>query len=96
MLWVVSGYGVFGVTQVLENRLLSLGRSARLLLPQVVGAIANITLSIILIHRNGMIGAAQATFGSFVLQVVATAAMLLHALAMRRRHSEEETQVEVA
>jgi O-antigen/teichoic acid export membrane protein len=93
MLWVSFGYAVFGVTQVLENRLLSVGYSARLLLPIVLGAVANIAFSIVLIRRNGIVGAAQATCASFVFQSMATTGVLLHALRRRGVSGPPEAQI---
>jgi O-antigen/teichoic acid export membrane protein len=74
------GYGVFGINQIFETRLLSLGRSARLLPPMALGAAMNIAFSIVLVARNGIIGAAQATCASFLVQAVATGAILYAAL----------------
>jgi len=96
MLWVSLGYAVSGITQVVECRLLSLGHSARLLLPMILGAIANITFSIVLIRRNGIIGAAQATCASFIFQNLATTGFLFHALRQRRVSTAQETKVEPA
>jgi O-antigen/teichoic acid export membrane protein len=76
MIWVGSGYAVFAVIQSLENRLLSLGHSGRLVLPQGIGAIGNIVLSIVLISRNGVVGAAQASALSFVAQLLVTGVVL--------------------
>jgi Na+-driven multidrug efflux pump len=84
MLWVSLGYSVNSVTQVIESRLLSLGHSARLLLPMLSGAIANLAFSIVLIRYDGIVGAAQATCASFLFQHVATLGFLLHALRQRR------------
>lgn len=83
MLWVSMAYAVFGFTQILETRLLSLGRSARLLPSMVLGAIANIAFSFVLVSRNGILGAAQATCASFAVQSLSTA-LILH-LALRHR-----------
>jgi O-antigen/teichoic acid export membrane protein len=83
MVWIAAGYAVYGLTQVFETRLLSLGRSAQLLVPMAVGALANIALSILLVSRFGIIGAAQASCLSFLAQSVVTAFFLLSAL---RRH----------
>jgi O-antigen/teichoic acid export membrane protein len=85
MVWIASGYGVYGLTQVLETRLLSLGRSAQLLVPMAAGAAANIAFSILLVPRHGIIGAAQASCLSFVAQCVVTAFFVIAAL--RRRHA---------
>ncbi|MGA2188610.1 MAG: oligosaccharide flippase family protein [Steroidobacteraceae bacterium] len=94
MLWVSLGYAVSGVTQIIESRMLSLGHSARLLFPMVLGAIANVTFSIFLIRRNGVIGAAQATCASFVFQNLATAGFLIQALRRRRSNDSEEIAVD--
>ncbi len=80
MLWVSLGYAILGVTQVLENRLLSMGHSARLLFPSALGALTNVAFSIVMIRRNGIVGAAQASCASFLFQGMATTGVLLHAL----------------
>ena len=92
MLWVALGYLVSGVTQVVENRLLSLGHSGRLLLPMVMGAAANVVFSIVLIRRNGIVGAAQATCASFVFQNLATVGFLCHAMRRQRGFSVREAE----
>ena len=96
MLWVSLGYAVSGVTQIVECRLLSLGHSARLLLPMILGAMANVGFSIILVRSNGIVGAAQATCASFIFQHVATVGFLLHALRRRSVSRAQETKVEPA
>lgn len=96
MLWVACGYAVCGVTQVIENRVLSLGYSGWLLAPMVVGAVANVGFSIVLIRHGGIVGAAQATCASFAVQNLVTFAVLVLA---RRRYGGgllEEAQIEVA
>lgn len=84
MLWVSLAYAVFGFTQILETRLLSLGRSARLLPSMALGAIANVAFSFVLVSWNGILGAAQATFASFAVQSVSTAIILRLALHHRK------------
>jgi O-antigen/teichoic acid export membrane protein len=96
MLWVAAGYAVSGVTQVVESRLLSLGHSGRLLLPMILGALANVAFSVILIRANGIIGAAQATFASFVFQNLATAGFLVHALRQQGGARPQEIKIEPA
>jgi O-antigen/teichoic acid export membrane protein len=96
MLWVSLGYTVAGLMQVVENRLLSLGHSGRLLLPMTMGAVANVAFSVVLIRSNGLVGAAQATCASFVCQGVATVGFLVHALARRPSASVEDATVETA
>ncbi|HEX2677238.1 MAG TPA: polysaccharide biosynthesis C-terminal domain-containing protein, partial [Polyangiales bacterium] len=56
--------------QVGENRLLSKGQSRGLLGPSIAGAVANVLLNFMLIPRFGIAGAAQATTGSFLVQLV--------------------------
>ncbi len=82
MVWVSAGYGVYGLTMTLENRLMSLDRTALLLPPLLVGAGANLGFSLWLVPLNGVVGAGQATCASFLAQCVATALMLIWA---RRR-----------
>jgi O-antigen/teichoic acid export membrane protein len=96
MLWISLGYTVSGITQVLESRVLSLGHSARLLLPMVLGAAANVAFSIVLIRANGIVGAAQATCASFIFQNFATVGLLLHALWQGRTCRAQEAKVEPA
>jgi O-antigen/teichoic acid export membrane protein len=84
MMWVALGYGVFGVNQIFETRLLSLNRSARLLPSMALGAATNVLFSLILVSRNGIIGAAEATCASFAFQAVAAALVLYLALRQTR------------
>jgi O-antigen/teichoic acid export membrane protein len=69
--WVAAGYSFAMIAQVVENRLLSKGQSRSLLAPSIAGAVANVLLNFVLIPRFGIAGAAQATTGSFVVQLVA-------------------------
>lgn len=80
MIWVAIAYGVQGVIQVAETRLMSLDRTGRLLMPLLTGGLANIVFSLLLIPRHGIAGAAQATTASFVVQGMVTAALLRGAL----------------
>jgi O-antigen/teichoic acid export membrane protein len=86
MVWIAAGYGVYGLTQVLENRLLSLGRSGQLLAPMTAGAVANVVLSMLLVPRYGIIGAARASCLSFVTQSVVTLVFLICALRRAARN----------
>ena len=96
MIWVSLGYTIAGLTQVVENRLLSLGYSARLLLPMILGATANIVFSVILIRSNGILGAAQATCASFAVQNLATIGFLLYAFRHRKAGNAPEARIEPA
>jgi len=83
MVWIAAGYGIYGLTQIIETRLLSFGKSAQLLPTMTTGAIANVALSAALIPRHGTLGAAQASCLSFVVQGLVTATFW--ARAQRRR-----------
>ena len=76
MLWVGGGYAINGLNQIFESRLLSLGRSARLLPSMTLGAAANVIFSFLLIPSSGIVGAAEATCGSFLIQGLASGVML--------------------
>lgn len=65
MLWVGVGHLLYGVTQVLENRLLSLGISARLIVPSVIGGLTNIGACLVLIPMLDASGAAMAKVIAF-------------------------------
>jgi O-antigen/teichoic acid export membrane protein len=64
---------------VLETRLMSFGYSSKLILPLIVGALANVALSVLWIPRDGALGAAHATTASFVLQFATTLIILVFA-----------------
>jgi O-antigen/teichoic acid export membrane protein len=74
--WVVAGYSIYAVVQAIENRLLSFSNSASLIWPSVVAAVSNAVLNVILIPRQGIIGAAEATAGAFLLQLIVMALTL--------------------
>jgi O-antigen/teichoic acid export membrane protein len=80
MVWVAIAYGAQGVIQVAETRLMSLDRTRRLLFPLITGGLANLAFSLVLIPREGAVGAAQATTASFLVQGLVTAALLHGAL----------------
>lgn len=83
MVWIAVGYGIYGVTQVIETRLLSLGKSAQLIATMAAGALANIGLSVVLIPRYGTLGAARASCLSFLVQSLVTATLLFRARPAR-------------
>ena len=85
MAWAASGYAVYGLTQIFETRMLSLGKSSWLVATMAAGAIANVAFSVVLISVHGVIGAAQANCLSFVVQAVITALFLVAALRRRAR-----------
>lgn len=77
MMWITLAYGLNGLTQVIENRLLSLQAPRQLLIPLAAGGAANLAASMVLVPMNGILGAAQASCVSFALQLAVTA-LLLH------------------
>jgi O-antigen/teichoic acid export membrane protein len=84
MLWIALGSALNGLTTAFENRIFSLGISARVLLPLAAGAVSNIFFSYLLIQWNGIVGAAQASCLSFCLKLLLTAFLLRHALEKRK------------
>lgn len=80
--WVGMAYAFMNGIQVLENRLLSLGISSRLVMPAVAGALASILLNLLLIPRFGIAGAAKAAAATFLIQGLLVA---LSCLGARRR-----------
>lgn len=77
MIWIAAAYGVQGVIQTLETRLMSLDRTIWLILPLAIGGVSNLVFSLLLIPRYGVIGAAQATTASFTVQAAVTILVLL-------------------
>jgi O-antigen/teichoic acid export membrane protein len=84
MLWIALGYSINGLTTAFENRIFSLGQSARVLWPLAAGAAGNVVLSYMLVTWHGIVGAAQANCFSFVLQFFLTAIALRRALNSRQ------------
>lgn len=83
LVWIGLGFCISGLTTALENRLLSFGRSNRLILPVAVGAASNVVMSYVLIRANGTLGAAQACCLSFAAQLVCTLLVVRRAAAER-------------
>lgn len=82
LVWVSVGYALIMVVQTVENRLLSMTHSKTLIVPSTLAAIANIILNLVLIPRLGVIGAAQATAGSFAVHLT----LIFFALARVNTH----------
>ena len=61
LMWVAAGYGVQGMIQTVETRLMSLNRTAWLITPMAIGGIANLAFSFLLIPHYGAVGAGMAT-----------------------------------
>jgi O-antigen/teichoic acid export membrane protein len=89
MLWITFGYGIYGITQIIECRLLSLHASTRLILPLAFGGIANLVFSFALVPWVGITGAAQASCASFAVQGVVTTVALINRL--RKREPGKDT-----
>jgi O-antigen/teichoic acid export membrane protein len=68
--WVGIGYALFNTSQIIETRLLSLAASRSLIVPALVGAVVNVGLNLLLIRKFGLVGAAQATAATFLLQLL--------------------------
>src|ERR1043165_8531743 len=84
MFWVSLGYGFTPLTQAIENRLLSFGRTKSLILPQIFGAVGLLSLTFLLVPRYGALGVAYARGAVSALQLGATSVAWLHASAERR------------
>ncbi len=84
LVWISIGFAISGLTTALENRLLSYGRSNKLLLPVAIGAVSNVVMSYVLIRANGTLGAAQASCISFAAQLVCTLIVVRRASVERR------------
>lgn len=87
LVWIACGFALSGLTTAFENRLLSYGRSNKLLLPVAAGAVANVLLSYLLITWNGVQGAAQSCCASFAVQLLITAFIVNRAAAARAHTS---------
>ena len=81
--WVAAGYAAFGLSKVVIQRMLSLGRSARVLLPAGLGAAANVSLALLLVPGMGALGAARAVAAGFAVRFVAVIWALRRAGASR-------------
>lgn len=73
LMWVSVAYTLYGLTQVFENRMFSVGASRTLLIPQIAGAAGNILFALVLVPWQGVVGAAQANALSFGIQLLFTA-----------------------
>ncbi len=75
--WIALGYLFYDVAQVLEQWLLARKRTELLLVSEGVGAIASIAVTIPLVIKYGMMGAAYACPCYFFIQALATAILVL-------------------
>lgn len=65
--WTAGGSAFYGMTLAINHYLIILGKTGTLPLITGASALVNIALSILLIDAFGMIGAAQATFLSYLM-----------------------------
>lgn len=72
VLWVASGYALNGMYRMVIPILNYANKTKFVPIGSVVAAVVNLGLNYILISRNGAIGAAQATFFSFLVFYVIT------------------------
>jgi O-antigen/teichoic acid export membrane protein len=80
--WIGATHAVINVSQLLETRLMSLGRTGRLLAPTVVAAAANIALAYLILSRGGdALNVAQGK----LFAILMASAVLAGTLATMRR-----------
>lgn len=77
ILWVSIGYALYTLVNVVENRIMSFGRSVHLILPVMIGAVLVLVLNWAWIPAHGSLGAAWAAAGGFGGQLVATFVSML-------------------
>ncbi len=70
-MWVAPAYAMAGVAQVIEMRLMSLGRSRALLWPAGLGAATNVGVAFLLVPLLGVQGAARAATAGFAVRLLA-------------------------
>lgn len=78
LIFVIIGiaYAVFGLNQIIENRILSFSMSRKIIIPNLLSAIFNIGANILFIPIWGINGAGYATLLSFIVQLVITIVIL--------------------
>lgn len=74
--WIGLGYAFYAVEQVLEQKMLAKKRSAAVLISQTAGGVASVVITIPLVMKFGMMGAAYACPIYFFLQFAVAAAVL--------------------
>lgn len=85
IVWIAAGYGFAVFSQVLENYLLSLGRSRLLLWTKIFGAVPNLGMAITFIPMFGTLGAAYANaLGQFTMLVATTIVVALIVVGRRQ------------
>jgi O-antigen/teichoic acid export membrane protein len=72
MLWIAGGYALLALTDVFVKVCYAYGYTVRILIVQVVGAVASLTLAVIGIKLFGLIGAAMAVPVYFGLMLLIT------------------------
>lgn len=74
--WIAFGYVLYAIEQVFEQKLLARKRSFAVLVAQIFGAAASIAVTIPLVMRFGMMGAAYACPIYFLIQCMVAALLL--------------------
>jgi O-antigen/teichoic acid export membrane protein len=69
-------YIIYSLNQIVESRIFSFGISKKILVPNVLAGIVNITANFLLIPKYGLLGAGYASLLSFLIQLIFTLAVL--------------------
>jgi Na+-driven multidrug efflux pump len=92
MYWIAIGYSALALAQIVENRVLSFGKSYALIWSKWLGATSNICLAVVAIPAFGVVGAAYASAIGLVLQLAVT--ILICIRLSRRTLAIESSGVE--
>lgn len=68
--WIAAGTGVYSMTLAINHYLIIAAKTGALPVITAICAVANILLTIFLVERNGMVGAAQATLAAYILYFI--------------------------
>jgi O-antigen/teichoic acid export membrane protein len=69
MHWIATGYSALALAQIVENRVLSFGKSYALIWSKLLGDTSNICIAIVAIPAFGVKGATYASAIGLVLQL---------------------------
>jgi O-antigen/teichoic acid export membrane protein len=94
MYWITTGYGALALAQIVENRVLSFGKSHALIWSKLVGATSNICIAMIAIPAFGVKGAVYASTIGLVLQLAVTV-LICTRLPRMRTIAIDSSDVEV-
>ena len=85
--WIGAAHAVQSLSQLIEQRLMSLGRTGRLIAPSAITAVANLGFAYLWITQRGMVGVAEAKVLAFCCGLLALVTMLM----VTKRLPMEET-----